>query len=57
MSGILSGEDVTFLYPDLKIGIAGTFIHGKMAIGQTCFLRTVIAEEALLCPTFTLGSG
>ena len=57
MSGILSGEDVTFLYPDLKIGIAGTFIHGKMAIGQTCFLRSVIAEEALLCPTFTLGSG
>jgi hypothetical protein len=53
----MSGEDIAFLYPDLRIAIVGTFIHGRLIIGQTAFLRKIEMLESLLCPYFTTGSG
>ncbi len=57
VSGSLSGEDIAFIYPDLKTALVGTFIHGQLLIGQTCFVRSIANEDSLLCPTFTLPAG
>ncbi len=57
VSGSLSGEDIAFIYPDLKTALVGTFIHGQLLIGQTCFVRNIVNEDSLLSPTFTLPAG
>jgi hypothetical protein len=57
VSGSLSGEDIAFIYPDLKTALVGTFIHGQLLIGQTCFVRNIVNEDSLLTPTFTLPAG
>ena len=39
--GLLSGECIAFLYPDLRTSLYGSFIKGKMSVAQTCFVKSV----------------
>ena len=57
LAGFLSGDDIAFVYPDLRTAIIGTFVQGRLLIGQTCFLHSVAMEDAIICPYFTIPAG
>ena len=39
--GSMSGDNIAFLYPDLRTALYGTFIKGRMSVAQTCFVKCV----------------
>ena len=39
--GAMSGENISFLYPDLRTAMYGSFIKGKMSVAQTSFVKSV----------------
>ena len=39
--GIMTGDNIAFLYPDLRTALCGMFIKSKMTVAQTCFVKGV----------------
>ena len=39
--GLMTGDNIAFLYPDLRTSLYGSFIKGKMSVAQTCFVKSV----------------
>lgn len=44
-TGNMTGDNIAFLYPDLRTALYGTFINGKMAVAQTCFVKFVTIQR------------
>jgi len=60
MMGCLTGDDIAFLYPDLKTALLGTFIKGQMKVAQTAFVKSVTHRkhaDGLMHLTFTEPRG
>ena len=39
--GNLIGDNIAFLFPDLKTALVGTFVKNQMIMAQTCFIQLV----------------
>ena len=57
VTGNLIGDNIAFLYPDLKTVLLGTFIKHRMAIGQTCFVQMVTLRNEICHLRFTNARG
>lgn len=56
-TGKLSGDEIVFLYPDLKTGLMGHFEDGQLTKAQAVELQCVIEENKLLLPLFSEPEG
>lgn len=52
-TGHLIGDNIAFLYPDLKTALVGTFVKGQMIMAQTCFIQLVAVRNELCHLKFT----
>lgn len=55
--GELSGEDIVFLYPDMKTAFMGLFCKGHLVQAQSTTLEYVHQDQGLLVPFFNDPAG
>jgi len=45
LMGFMNGDDIAFLYPDLKTALVGTFVMNEMKVAQTAFLLSITLRK------------
>lgn len=55
--GTFTGEDLAYIYPDMKMAIRGEFKDEKLVCGQVCELLGVVTEDGIKKPIFSEGTG
>ena len=44
-NSFMNGDDIAFLYPDLKTALVGTFVMNEMKVAQTAFLLSITLRK------------
>ncbi len=52
-TGHFIGDNIAFLFPDLKTALVGTFVKGAMVMAQTCFIQLVAVRNEVCQLKFT----
>jgi len=55
--GAFTGDDIAYIYPDMKMAIRGEFKDEKLVSGQVCELLGVEVEDGIKKPVFSECSG